>query len=83
MLEFYLTTVVIWMIIIASLLLMFGDAIKKKQANELKKTNVIKKIASLFVMSAVPVLRLVVAATIFYMAVCSQEDFDRLMNKNK
>lgn len=82
MLKFYLTTVVIWMIIIRCTILMFKDGIKKKiGVDETKKASLFKRLSTLFIFAAVPFLRLIIEIMIIYMANCTQEDYDELVNK--
>ena len=82
MLKFYLTTVVIWMIIIESVTSIFSDAIKKKsKKEETKKANIFKRLGALFTLAAIPFFRLFVVIVIVYIATCKQEDFDEIMKK--
>ena len=82
MLKFYLVTVIIWMIIIYCIVAMFQDSIVKKLgAREGKKDSLFKKLKALFVLAAVPIVRLLVVIGIIYIAICKQEDFDELMKK--
>lgn len=83
MLEIYLTSVIIWMIIIGCTVSIFKDAIKKKiKTDETKKSNLFKKLRGLFVLAAVPIVRLMVIIVIVYIATCKQEDYDKLMKKD-
>ena len=82
MLKFYLTTVIIYMIIISCTTTMFKDAIKKKTGKEDgKKANIFKRLSSLFVLAAVPIFRLFVVIGLIYIGTCKQEDFDELIKK--
>lgn len=82
MLEFYLASIIIWMIIIESIIVLFKDGIKKKtNSKETKKASIFKRLSYLFVLSAVPILRLGIVIIIIYIATCKQEDFDKLMKK--
>lgn len=83
MLKFYLTTVVIWMIIIQSTILMFKDVLKKRIGCGKKKNGLIKRISNLFLLSAVPIFRLCIEIMIICFAICNQEDFDKMMEKYK
>lgn len=83
MLGFYLSTVVIWMIIIWCLMMVFKDRLKKKLVKKEEKKSVVKTLGALFILSAIPIFRLLIAIAIVYMATCSQEEFDEFMNKNK
>lgn len=84
MFKFYLTTVVIWMIIIYCTAAIFENAINKKLATlptykENKKSSLFKKIRALFILAAVPIIRLIIVIVLIYIATCKQEDFDKLM----
>ena len=82
MLKFYLITVIIWMIIINCTVEIFKDAIKKKTGKaDGEKANLFKRLRTLFVLSAVPIVRLIVVGVLIYIATCKQEDFDELMKK--
>ena len=87
MLKFYLTTVVIWMIIIYCTLFIFQDRLVKRGV--LKK-NVEKKFLSsketlfvLFVLAAVPIIRLLVPVGFATLALCPQEMYDEIMRETK
>lgn len=84
MFKFYLTTVVIWMIIIYCTAAIFENAINKKLATlptykENKKSSLFKKFRALFILAAVPIIRLIIVIVLIYIATCKQEDFDKLM----
>lgn len=82
MLKFYLTTVIIYMIIISCTTEIFKEAIKKKIGKEDgKKASLFKRLSTLFVLSAVPIIRLIVVVVLIYIATCKQKDFDELMKK--
>lgn len=84
MLKFYLVSVVICMIIIQCILSMFKDGLRQKIGiKETSKIGLFNRLKTLFVVSAVPVVRLFVVITLVYIATCKQEDFDKLINKNK
>lgn len=83
MLKTYLVSVVIYMIIIHSALTIFKDAIVKKYTiDKTKRAKTSKRLSTLFACVAVPIIRFFVVVFIIYIAVCKQEDFDRLMGKN-
>lgn len=70
------------MIIIYCIVAMFQDSIVKKLgAREGKKDSLFKRLKALFVLAAVPIVRLLVVIGIIYIAICKQEDFDELMKK--
>lgn len=80
MLKFYLITVVIWMIIIYCTTAIFQNGIAKKlKTNEEKKSGLFKKLRGLFILAAIPIVRLLVVVVLIYIAACKQEDFDKLM----
>lgn len=84
MLKFYLTTVAIWMIIIYCTAAMFENAIDKKLATlptykENKKSSLFKKFRAHFLLSAVPIVRVTIPLLLIWIAICSQEDFDKMM----
>lgn len=84
MLKFYLATVIAWMIILYCLVAIFQNGIIEKLGTDNgKKKSSFEKLKTLFVMSAVPVVRLLVAIMIVYIAACKKEDFDELMKKSK
>lgn len=86
MLTFYLSTVVIWMIIIFCAIYICKDKIREKAIAigiEGKKSGFLSTLGFLFVLAAIPVFRLIILIAIIYMAGCSQEDFEELMSKSK
>lgn len=84
MFKFYLTTIIIWMIIIYCVIAIFQKGIVDKlKTNEDKKANFFKKFKTLFVFAAVPIIRLFVVILLIYIATCKQEDFDKLMEAAK
>ena len=83
MLKFYLVTVIIWMIIIYCVAALFKDEIAKKLGSTTAKASLFKQLKTLFILSAVPILRLIFVATMVYVVVCTQEDLDKLMEKTK
>jgi len=84
MLKFYLTTVIVWMIIINSITIIFKDALNKKiGVTKTNKAGFIQRTNTLFALSAIPIIRLGVAIIIIYIATCKQEDFDKLMETVK
>ena len=87
MLTFYLSTVVIWMIIIFCAIFMCKDKLSEKSIAmgmkiESKKSSFFSFCGLLFVMAAIPVFRLIILIAIIYMAGCSQEEFEELMSKS-
>lgn len=81
MLKLYLSTVIIWMIIIYCTCSIFGP--KVKENGWVNNTNVkTGKLVTLFIVSAVPFLRVVSFATIIYMSVCTKEKFEKMAKRN-
>ena len=75
MLGFYLSIVVIWMIVIYALINIFKDTIKANgwiPENNKKKNTIV----ALFMLSAVPLFRLGVAIIIIMMAGITKEQFE-------
>ena len=68
MLKAYLISVVIWMIIIYAMAAIFETAIKEKGWTKEKKDKKRGLLSSLFLMAAVPVLRLFICICILVMA---------------
>lgn len=86
MLRFYLSTVVIWMIILGCAIYACRNKIKEKAVAfgyDDKKSGFFENLRALFAMSAIPVFRVIVLFGIFYMSGCTQEEFNELMNKSK
>ena len=84
MLKFYLSSIIIWMIIIESIFFVFKDKLLKRTGiTETKKTSLFTKIAGSFAVSALPIIRLTVAIMLVYTAVCSQEEFDEIIKKGE
>ena len=82
MIGFYLKSVVIWMIIIECTFLLFKDAIGKRVGtNDTKKAGLIKQLRGLFVLAAIPIIRLIIVVALVYIATCKKEDFDEMMKK--
>ena len=84
MIKFYLTTIIIWMIIIECTILLFNKELNKKleKYNVPRENNLFRALKTLFVVSAVPFIRVFIEIVIVYMVVCNQEDFDKLMEKH-
>lgn len=88
MLTFYLSTVVVWMIIIFCAIFMFKDKLIEKSIAmgmkiESKKSGFFSSFGWLFVLAAIPVFRLIILIAVIYMAGCSQEEFEELMSNAK
>lgn len=86
MLTFYLSTVVIWMIIIYCAIFLCKDKINEKTAAmkiEKKKSGFFSNLGLLFVLAAIPVFRLIILIAVIYVAGCSQEEFEELVSNAK
>ena len=82
MLKIYLSSVIIYMIIISCLCFLFHDAIKKNGWASTEKPNV-NKLTALFVLSAVPLLRIYVVGLFIYMATHTKEQFEKWQEEVK
>ena len=81
MLKIYLSSVIVFMIIIDCVFLFFNDEITKKL--KLKKvntepSNLFTNIACLFVLSAIPIIRLFIVIFLVHIGICRQEEFDKI-----
>lgn len=77
MLSFYLSTVIVWMIIFWCVLKLCSKTFLKrygKYINIDKKHSKVKSFVGLFVISAVPIIRLLIMISLFYMTFCSEEN---------
>ena len=84
MLTFYLSTVVIWMIIFLSLMLILVERIDKNGwlTGDSNKGSV-KDIVHLFLISTIPILRLVIVIIFITMASVNKEEFYEWIKTNK
>ena len=84
MLKFYLTTVIIWMIIIYSMCILFEKQIKEKGwLKNVLATSKLKAFILLFCMSSIPVIRLFAAISIFMMACLTPEEVEEMKESDK
>mgnify|MGYP007069322237 FL=1 len=90
MLSFYLSTVIIWMIIFWCVLKLYSKTFLKRYGEYInidKKHSKVKSFVSLFVMSAVPILRFLIMISFFYMTFCpeknSKDITERLKKENE
>lgn len=82
MISFYLSSVIVWMIIIFCIIMLYSKQIRTRYSKYLKvKTSKVKALFSLFVLSAVPILRLLIAIGIIWVANCGEEDYNRVIAK--
>lgn len=78
MINFYMTTVVIWMVIIYATTFVTAEAIKNNGwITEKKETTPLKTIITLFCMSAIPIFRLVVVCALIMMSAKTKEEFEK------
>lgn len=75
MLKIYLTSVIIYMIIIYCTCSIFADGIRAKGWISEQKSK--SKLGALFTLSAVPILRFFVVVLILYMATHTKEQFNK------
>lgn len=84
MLTFYLSTVVIWMIIILSLILILVEPIDKNGwLIDVNKKGSIKDVVHLFLISTVPILRFALVIILIMMASITEEEFYKKTGINK
>lgn len=76
MISTYLSSVIIYMIIIDCACCIFGNSAKKNGWESTEKSNE-NKWDVLFILSAVPIVRIAVVVIIFYMATHTKEEFDK------
>lgn len=82
MLKFYLSTVIMYMIVIYCTIQMFKETLKKRLGvNENRKVGLFTKLSTLFILSAVPILRFIIVCVLIYIGLCKQKDFDELMKR--
>lgn len=83
MLKFYLTTVVIWMIIIYATVKILGPGIKEKGWIKSDTSTKRGRFSTLFTLAAVPFIRLLVWILLFVMCTYTHEQFEEWKNKQK
>lgn len=83
MLKFYLTTVVIWMIIIRATAQIFEPAIREKGWIKEDKSTKRGRFSILFTLAAVPIIRLFVCVIIVFMSSHTPEQLQEMREKNK
>lgn len=81
MLKFYLTTVVIWMIIIYAMAQIFKEGIKEKGWIKEDKSTKKGRFSILFTLAAVPIIRLFVCVLFIYMCSHTPEQLEALKEK--
>ena len=84
MLEFYLSSVIVWFIILFSEIVIFKDQIYKNGWwDPQKKRNIIRSVFNRILTAAIPIFRLLVAIFIFMMATVSKERFNKIAEEYK
>lgn len=83
MLKFYLSTVIVWMIIIYCVINIFKTAYIKNGWVDIESNSHNNSLKNLVIISAVPLLRLGILCFIIYMASATKEDFEELVDKLK
>ena len=83
MLKLYLTTVVIWMIIIWALTQIYEPAIREKGWIKEDKSTKKGRFSILFTLAAVPIIRLFVCWIILFMSSYTPEQLQEMKDKNK
>ena len=77
MINFYMATVVVWMVIIYATIFVTADAIRKNGwVTEKKETTPLGVIIALFCMAAIPIYRLFVVCVLIMMSVKTKEEFE-------
>ena len=77
MLSFYLSTVIVWMIIFLCVLKLCSKTFLKRYGEYVnidKKHSEVKSFVGLFVISAVPIIRLLIMISLFYMTFCPEKN---------
>ena len=84
MLTFYLSTVVIWMIITLSLILILAKPIDKNGwLTDVNEKGSIKDVVHLLLISTIPILRFALAIILIMMASITEEEFYKKTGINK
>lgn len=82
MIKFYLSTIIVWMIIIWSTVFIFKDKLKEKIGKkDVKKVSLFKGLVTLFAIASIPIIRLITLILILYIAGCKQEELDELLKR--
>ena len=83
MLKLYFTSIIIWMIINYSTIKMFANKIIENGWCDGAKTPTMSKLTALFVMSAVPILRVLTWCGILYISFTTKDEFDEWQKGQK
>ena len=82
MLNFYITSVIIFAVIIYAMCVVFGDMVKAKGWSSGKKVEC-NPLVVLLCLAAIPIIRLFFIVVILYMASHTPEDLEKLKQKVK
>ena len=82
MLGIYLSSIIFWIVIIYSLIIIFQEKIIENGWLNRPINRKINGYLLLFCMSAVPILRLLVVVCIFLMACYTEEELNELVNRD-
>lgn len=84
MLDFYLSSIIIWFIILFSEAVVFNKQIRNNGWLDMeKKRNIIRTLFSYVLFAALPVFRLLIAIILFMMAFTTKERFDKYAEELK
>lgn len=81
MLKLYLTTIVVWMIIIYATAKLLGPAIKEKGWIKGDSSTKRESFSILFTLAAVPIVRALVWMFLLFMCAHTPEQFEEIMKK--
>lgn len=82
MLSFYLSSVITFMIIIFCTVVLFSKNLLARYGKYLNsKSDFISSLISLFILSAIPIMRVVVVVGIIWLAICDKETYDEIIDK--
>jgi hypothetical protein len=84
MLDFYLSSIIIWFIILFSEVVVFNKQIRNNGWLDMqKKRNIIRTLVSYVLFAALPIFRLLTAIALFMMACVSKERFEKFAEEYK
>lgn len=82
MLSFYLSSVITFMIIIFCTVVLFSKNLLARYDKYLNsKGDFVSSLISLFILSAIPIMRVVVVVGIIWLAICDKETYDKIIDK--
>ena len=77
MLKIYLSSVIIWMVVIYCMTSISKESIVKNGWINTENKQKRNWFVQLFILSAVPIFRLFIVIAILYMAICTKEQFEQ------